>query len=73
MIYPPNKPINSSNVEKMLQFADEYQMNELMRRCRQFLITQRGFFYYLTRILIYFINFTNRLIRDFVDCSTISI
>ncbi|CAF0734342.1 unnamed protein product [Brachionus calyciflorus] len=42
VIYPPNKPITAANVEKMLEFADEYQMTELTRRCRQFLMTQRG-------------------------------
>jgi hypothetical protein len=42
IIYPPNKPISPLNVEKMLEFADEYQMCELNKRCRQFLMQQRG-------------------------------
>lgn len=42
VIYPPNKAITAVNVEKMLEFADEYQMCELNKRCRQFLMQQRG-------------------------------
>lgn len=42
VIYPPNKSITSVNVEKMLELADEYQMCELNKRCRQFLMQQRG-------------------------------
>ena len=45
-IYPPNKPITAMNVEKILDLADEYQIVELNKRCRQFLMTQRGKFTY---------------------------
>ncbi|CAF1034088.1 unnamed protein product [Brachionus calyciflorus] len=41
-IYPPNKRITLVNIKRMLELADEYQMNELTSRCRQFLLTQRG-------------------------------
>ena len=34
------------NVEKILDLADEYQIVELNKRCRQFLMTQRGKFTY---------------------------
>jgi hypothetical protein len=30
------------NVEKLLELADEYQMIELNKRCRSFLMQQRG-------------------------------
>lgn len=42
IIYPPNKPITAINCPKVLQLADEYQIVELNRRCRQFLLNQRG-------------------------------
>ena len=42
IIYPPNKPITALNVEKLLELADEYQMIELNKRCRLFLLQQRG-------------------------------
>ena len=42
VIYPPNKPITIVNVERMLELADEYQMIELNKRCRTFLMQQRG-------------------------------
>jgi hypothetical protein len=42
VIYPPNKSVNAVNVERLLELADEYQMTELNRRCKQFLMTQRG-------------------------------
>jgi hypothetical protein len=42
VIYPPNKPINALNIEKLLELADEYQITELNKRCRQFLMQQRG-------------------------------
>jgi hypothetical protein len=41
-IYPPNKPITALNVEKLLELADEYQIIELTKRCRQFFMQQRG-------------------------------
>ena len=44
VIYPPNKPINALNIEKMLELADEYQIIELNKRCRQFLMQQRGIY-----------------------------
>lgn len=45
MIYPPNKPITALNCERVLELADEYQMLELTKRCRAFLMQQRGNFY----------------------------
>ena len=42
VLYPPNKPINALNIEKLLELADEYQMIELNKRCRTFLMQQRG-------------------------------
>ena len=42
VIYPPNKPVTALNVEKLLELADEYQMIELNKRCRTFLLQQRG-------------------------------
>jgi hypothetical protein len=42
VIYPPNKSVTAVNVERLLELADEYQMTELNRRCKQFLMTQRG-------------------------------
>ncbi|KAI3390044.1 hypothetical protein SNEBB_009575 [Seison nebaliae] len=42
VIYPPNKEISDENVTLLLQLSDEYQMSELTKRCRQFLMTQRG-------------------------------
>jgi hypothetical protein len=42
IIYPPNKPISAINCPKVLQLADEYQIVELNRRCRHFLLNQRG-------------------------------
>jgi hypothetical protein len=42
VIYPPNKGITAMNVEKMLELSDEYQICELNKRCRQFLMQQRG-------------------------------
>lgn len=41
-IYPPNKQITALNVERILELADEYQMIELNKRCRLFLMQQRG-------------------------------
>ena len=46
MIYPPNKPITALNCEKVLELADEYQIIELNKRCRQFLMQQRGIYYF---------------------------
>ena len=42
IIYPPNKPITALNCQKVLELADEYQISELNKRCRQFLMQQRG-------------------------------
>jgi hypothetical protein len=42
VIYPPNKAVTALNVEKLLELADEYQMIELNKRCRTFLMQQRG-------------------------------
>ena len=42
VIYPPNRSITALNVEKLLELADEYQISELNKRCRQFLMQQRG-------------------------------
>lgn len=42
VIYPPNRNITALNVEKLLELADEYQISELNKRCRQFLMQQRG-------------------------------
>lgn len=42
IIYPPNKPITALNCAKVLELADEFQINELNRRCRNFLLQQRG-------------------------------
>ncbi len=42
IIYPPNKQITALNCEKVLELADEYQISELNKRCRQFLMQQRG-------------------------------
>ncbi len=47
VIYPPNKSVTAMNVERLLELADEYQMNELNRRCKQFLMTQRGAFIFI--------------------------
>jgi hypothetical protein len=42
VIYPPNKSITAINVERLLEFADEYQMVELTKRCKAFFLQQRG-------------------------------
>jgi hypothetical protein len=42
VIYPPNKAVTALNVEKLLELADEYQIIELNKRCRNFLMQQRG-------------------------------
>jgi hypothetical protein len=42
VLYPPNKSVTAINVEKLLELADEYQMIELTKRCRNFLMQQRG-------------------------------
>jgi hypothetical protein len=51
VIYPPNKPINALNIEKMLELADEYQIIELNKRCRQFLMQQRGIYSFIKFLL----------------------
>lgn len=53
VIYPPNKPINALNIEKLLELADEYQICELNKRCRQFLMQQRGISTNLEKIKLY--------------------
>ena len=53
VIYPPNKPINALNIEKLLELADEYQICELNKRCRQFLMQQRGISKNLEKIKLY--------------------
>ncbi len=42
IIYPPNKAITAINCQKVLELADEYQIIELTKRCRNFLLNQRG-------------------------------
>lgn len=42
VVYPPNRPITAMNCERLLELADEYQMLELTKRCRSFLMMQRG-------------------------------
>lgn len=42
VIYPPNRPIVATNVQRLLEFADEYQMIELTKRCQAYLMQQRG-------------------------------
>jgi hypothetical protein len=44
VIYPPNKQISALNVERLLELADEYQIIELNKRCRMFLMQQRGIY-----------------------------
>ena len=40
-IYPPNKPINETNCEKLVTIANEFNMFELLRRCEKFLIKEK--------------------------------
>ncbi|CAF3258908.1 unnamed protein product [Rotaria socialis] len=42
VIYPPNRPIVATNVQRLLELADEYQMIELTKRCQAYLMQQRG-------------------------------
>jgi len=42
VIYPPNRPIVATNVPRLLELADEYQMIELTKRCQAYLMQQRG-------------------------------
>lgn len=39
-IYPPNKPINEGNCEKLVTIANAFNMFELLRRCEKYLINE---------------------------------
>lgn len=39
VLYPPEKPIDSNNVETILCMAREYQMETITKRCEKFLLT----------------------------------
>lgn len=41
VLYPPEKPIDSSNVETILCLAREYQMQTITKRCEMFLLTTK--------------------------------
>ena len=57
VIYPPNKQITLVNIKRMLELADEYQINELTSRCRQFLLTQRGNILFVCCLLFFLLFF----------------
>lgn len=40
-IYPPNKPINEDNCEKLVKLANRFSIFELLRRCEDFLIKNK--------------------------------
>ncbi|CAF1063852.1 unnamed protein product [Rotaria sordida] len=42
VIYPPNRAVVATNVQRLLELADEYQMIELTKRCQAYLMQQRG-------------------------------
>lgn len=71
-IYPPNKPINDGNCEKLVSLANQFNMFELLRRCEEFLVKNKT----PTLILLVFAqdqNLTKLLAKCIDYCSKQSI
>ena len=57
-IYPPNKPINEVNCERLTTIANKLNMFELIRRCEEFLIKNRT----PTMVVLSFCFFTLKIL-----------